>query len=215
MGNKSAILLLSGGIDSTTLLAQAKQEGYEIQAISFNYNQKHLVELEYAKKNARKYQVAKHKIISLDAGAFLSSALVNPHKSLETYPKHRLPEGPVNAYVPFRNLIFLSHALSYAETAGIRKIFIAFNKDDSTNFWDCSSEFLQKLNALTNSSTAIRIEAPFIKLTKKEVILLAQKLQVDLENTLSCYQPIEAKACGKCLSCTLIEKALQEIKLSS
>lgn len=203
MENKKAILLLSGGIDSTTLLAQLTQTGYEVTTLSFSYGQKHAVELEFARRNAEKYGVVSHMIMDLTPQQFGKSALVNKEKSIETYENGNLPQGEVNAYVPFRNLVFISHALSLAETSGINDVFVAFNKDDSTNFWDCRPGFVQALNAVSKQGGLIEIHAPFIQLSKTEVVQLARRLEVALDQTFSCYQPVAYRECGVCLSCRM------------
>ena len=138
MENKSVIVLLSGGIDSTTLLAQLTNEGYEVTALSFDYGQKHIEELQFAKQNALYYKVKQHKIVSISPDLFSSSALVNKEKQLTTYVDGKLPKNQVNAYVPFRNLLFVSMALSMAESLNCSTIYAAFNKDDGINYWDCS-----------------------------------------------------------------------------
>ena len=209
MEKNKVILLLSGGIDSTTLLARLKEENKEVLAISYFYDQKHVIELEYAKKNAKKYNVVQHKTIQLDSQLFLGSALVNNEKKLSTYENGEKPVGQENAYVPFRNLVFLSMALSLAESNDINNIYVAFNKDDCLNFWDCTTTFLFQLNMITKHSS-ISIHAPFIDLSKKEVVHLAKKLNVNLSETISCYQPVSYNECGKCLSCLVKGKALKE-----
>jgi len=208
MENKRAILLLSGGIDSTTLLAKLSSENYDVIAISFNYGQKHSIELNYAKINAEKYNVTEHYIIELDKSLFKSSALVNSEIGIETYENIELPEGQVNAYVPFRNLLFISTALSLAETMKINEVYLAFNSDDKANFWDCRTDFVEKINEIANFNTSIQIKTPFINLLKTEVIKLARQLNVDLNNTITCYQPNEATECGVCMSCVTKQKAL-------
>lgn len=207
MEKSKVILLLSGGIDSTTLLAKLKEENKEVLAISFFYDQKHAIELEFAKDNAEKYNVIKHKIIQLDRQLFSSSALVNGNKDLSTYEDGEKPEGQENAYVPYRNLVFLSMALSLAESYKINNIYVAFNNDDCINFWDCTSAFLTQLNAISEHSK-IEIHAPLVNLTKKEVVQLAKKLDVDLNKTISCYQPTNYMECGVCLSCQVKKVAL-------
>lgn len=207
MERNKALLLLSGGIDSTTLLAQLKRDCYDITALSFAYDQKHSIELEFALKNGLHYNVTDHKIINLDNQIFSNSALVNGQLDLKTYNKKDNPKGQQNAYVPFRNLIFLSMALGIAESRNIKEIYIAFNKDDCINFWDCTSTFLSQINSICIGSQ-ILIKAPFIDLSKAEVICLAKELDVDLNATISCYQPIDKDECGKCLSCLIKSKAL-------
>jgi 7-cyano-7-deazaguanine synthase len=209
MENKQAILLLSGGIDSTTLLAKLTSENYEVVAVSFHYGQKHEIELSYAKKNAEKYCVKKHLVIELDKTIFKSSALVNDKIAIATYESKELPEGEVNAYVPFRNLVFISTALSLAESMKVNEVFLAFNSDDNTNFWDCRIDFVKKINAIATSNTLIQIKTPFINLSKTEVVKLARQLNFDLNNTITCYQPKELTECGVCLSCVTKKKAIE------
>lgn len=209
MANKQAILLLSGGIDSTTLLAKLSSENYEVVAVSYHYGQKHGIELKYAKKNAEKYGVKKHHIIELDKILFNSSALVNQEIDITTYENDELPEGQVNAYVPFRNLLFISTALTLAETMKMNEVYLAFNNDDNANFWDCKTDFVEKINAIATSNTSIQIITPFINLSKTEIVKLARKLNVDLNNTITCYQPKETTECGVCLSCVTKQKAIE------
>lgn len=210
MKNKKAILLLSGGIDSTTLLAKLSSENYEIVAVSFHYGQKHGIELSYAKENAKKYGINKHHIIELDSILFKSSALVNPEIDIVTYEKNELPTGLVNAYVPFRNLLFISTALSLAETMKINEVYLAFNSDDNANFWDCRTNFIEAINAIAVSNSSIQVITPFINLSKSEIIKLARQLNVELSNTITCYQPKESRECGVCLSCITKIKALND-----
>ena len=211
MKNKQAILLLSGGIDSTTLLAKLATEGLDVIALSFNYGQKHCVELEFAKINAQKYGVKHHRIINLDNCFFDSSALINQEIDVSTYKSQILPTGKVNAYIPYRNLVFTSIALSFAENIGVEEIYLAFNKDDSKNFWDCKNDFIDYLNRISNLNNAIKVKTPFIDLTKKEVIALAKKLNVSIESTITCYQPNGTTECGYCLSCVTKKLALKEL----
>ncbi len=209
--NKTAILLLSGGIDSTTLLAKLSSENYEIVAVSFHYGQKHGIELNYAKRNAKKYGVKNHHFIELDNILFKSSALINQDIDIATYDNSTLPEGQVNAYVPFRNLVFISTALSLAESMKINEVYLAFNADDNSNFWDCRMDFVKKLNAIASLNTSIQIKTPFINLSKHEIVKLAQQLNVNLNDTITCYQPIEGQECGVCLSCITKQKAFENV----
>lgn len=209
MENKKVVLLLSGGIDSTTLLAQLSKEGFEITALSLDYGQKHRYELELAKQNAEAYQVKNHKIISIAPELFSASALVNKEKQLTSYTEGMLPEIQVNAYVPFRNLLFLSMALSLAESLDCAAVYAAFNKDDGINYWDCGPTFLANMTLIAQQNSDIQIESPFLNLTKKEVLVLAKKLDVNIKNTISCYQPIEDIECGICFSCTSKINAMQ------
>ncbi len=209
MENKRVILLLSGGIDSTTLLAKLSSENYDVIAVSFEYGQKHSIELNYAKKNAKKYGVKKHHIIKLDKILFNSSALVNHEIDITTYKDNKLPKRQDKSYVPFRNLLFISTASSLAETMEINEIYLAFNNDDSNNFWDCKIEFVEKINEMAALNTSIQIKTPFINLSKTEVVKLAKQLNVDLNNTITCYQPKGTTECGICLSCITKQKSLE------
>ena len=210
MENKKALLLLSGGIDSTTLLAKLASENYEITALSFYYGQKHSIELDFAKENAEKYKVKEHKIIEIDSQIMSTSALVSNEIQITTYQNTNLPAGKVNVYVPFRNMIFISMALSMAQSKSISKIYLAVNKDDSHNFWDCKSDFINCLNQITTLDSDIKILTPFINFSKGEVIKIAKYLNINLDNTITCYQPIGKVECGKCLSCVTKQKALAE-----
>lgn len=211
MENKRVILLLSGGIDSTTLLAKLSSENIDITAVSFYYGQKHGIELDFAKKNADKYGVKEHHIIELDEILFKSSALVNREINITIYDEKELSGERVNAYVPFRNLLFISTALSLAETMRIKEVYLAFNSDDSANFWDCRTDFIEKINAIATSNTSIQIKTPLINLSKTEIIKLARQLNVDLNNTITCYQPLGTTECGHCLSCFTKQKALTNV----
>jgi 7-cyano-7-deazaguanine synthase len=209
MKNKQALLLLSGGIDSTTLLAKLANENFEVFAISFNYGQKHKIELEYAIQNAKKYKIATHHIIKLDKFLFNSSALVNKKIDITAYEVNQLPKGQVNAYVPFRNLLFISTALSLAESMKINEIYLALNKEDEANFWDCKTDFVEKINSIASSHSSIKIRTPFINLSKTDIIKLAKQLKVDINNTISCYQPKGNLECGICLSCMTKQRAIK------
>ena len=212
MKHKRVILLLSGGLDSTTLLAKLSSENYKIIAFSFHYGQKHGIELNYAKHNAQKYSVKKHHIIELDNILFKSSALLNSEIDIATYENKELPIGQINAYVPFRNLLFISTALSLAETMNIDEVYLAFNSDDSHNFWDSKIDFIEKINAISTSNSSIQIKTPFINISKSKVVKLARQLNVDLQNTITCYQPNEATECRVCLSCITKQKALENAR---
>lgn len=208
---KQALLLLSGGIDSATLLAKLNSEVYQITALSFNYGQKHSVELNYAKELANKYEVKEHLILDIPNESFSGSALVNKTINPTKFNDYKnLPTEEVNSYVPFRNIIFLSFALSIAESRNIHEIFIAVNKEDAINYWDCSVEFIEKMNLISKMNTSISIESPFINLSKKEVVFLGKNLGVDFNQTISCYQPIDGVECGSCLSCIIKKEALNE-----
>lgn len=209
---KKAIVLLSGGLDSTTVLAVAKNLGYEIYALSFSYGQRHKIELEAAKNIAEKFAIKEHKTANIDLRLFGGSALT---ADIDV-PKNSVnPDKIPVTYVPARNTIFLSFALAYAETVGAFDIFIGVNAIDYSNYPDCRGEFISAFETLANLATAagdenkgdFKIHAPLIKMSKKEIIEVGLKLGVDYSLTHSCYDPIiinnKAKPCGKCDSCIL------------
>lgn len=203
-----AVVLLSGGLDSCTCMAVAQDRGYELYPISFNYHQRHSIELEGAKKIAAHYNVKKHLIIGTNMEQIGGSALTDNHIDV--------PEGDVDrkdvpvTYVPARNLIFLSYALGYAEVIGASHVFIGVNSVDYSGYPDCRPAFIEKFQAIADYATtatavqgkAIRIETPLQNLSKKDIVLLADKLKAPLLYTHSCYKGGE-KACGVCDSCKL------------
>ncbi len=215
--NKKAIVLLSGGLDSTTVLAIAKNSGFEIYALSFSYGQRHKIELELAKKIAKKFLVKEHKIAKINLRIFGNSALTDNiavPKSTNTKHQTLSTKIPVT-YVPARNTIFLSHALAYAETVGAFDIFIGANAVDYSNYPDCRKEFIETFENLANLATAaaaenrgkFKIHAPLIAMNKKEIIEKGIELGVDYSQTHSCYDPIlkdgKVQACKECDSCKL------------
>jgi len=210
---KKAIVLFSGGLDSTTVLAMAQQQGFELYAISFAYGQRHLIELDFATKLAQKFGVKEHKIATIDLRIFGGSALT----AEIAVPKNREIDDkkiPIT-YVPARNTIFLSYALAYAEVVGANDIFIGVNAVDYSGYPDCRPEFIGAFENLANLATAagsiksskFKIHAPLIKLNKKEIIQAGLALNIDYSSTHSCYDPIidgaQVLACGKCDSCQL------------
>lgn len=220
MASKLGIILLSGGIDSTVLLADLSNNGYKLHALSFDYGQRHLVELDYAKANATKYGVLSHKVVRLDNQLFAAqSSLTNTDLMVSVYGKGSLPTGTTDAYVPCRNMLFLSNATGYAETISCLEVFVAFNKDDAKNFPDCTPVFVEAFNNLVASqfppTKAPKIVAPFLSKTKTEIIQLATKLGVDISNTLTCYSPNGNEECGVCLSCSTKKTAISEIGSSN
>lgn len=204
MKNDAVILLLSGGIDSTTLLAKLTSAKKKVYAISFDYGQRNLIELQFAKANALKYNVVEHKIVMIDNSAFRTkSSLTNHAMPVTKYSSAE--DGITSEYVPSRNLIFLSYALSYAETIGCSSLYVGFNKDDSNHFPDCTPAFVEQLNLLTSVTGTmggeLKVYAPFIYYTKAELIKLARDLNVEIGDTISCYNPSGASECGMCYSC--------------
>lgn len=221
MESKRAVLLLSGGLDSTTLLALATSEGYAVHALSFNYGQRHSTELSSAKKVARRYGVVQHAVVEIDLRVFGGSALTADFP----VPKDRDlsvadAEIPVT-YVPARNTIFLSYALAFAEVVGAREIFIGVNALDYSGYPDCRPEFIAAFERMANLATragveakdepAIRIRTPLIDMSKREIIELGLRLGVDYSITTSCYDPgADGEACGRCDACQLRLRGFSE-----
>ena len=209
---KKAIVLLSGGLDSTTVLAAAINKGFNIIALSFNYGQRHNYEIECAKEIATFYNITKHQIANIDLGAIGGSALTD---DIEV-PKNR-DSGEMNSeipitYVPARNTIFLSYALALAEVENSFHIFIGVNALDYSGYPDCRSEYIesfQKMGRLATKSGVeeaeqLQIHTPLIDLKKSEIIKLGIELGVDYSKTHSCYDPLgKDEPCGKCDACLL------------
>lgn len=212
---KKAVILHSGGLDSTTALYLAKSQGYDVYALSFDYGQKHNKELNTAIEACNKIGVADHKIISINLDAWGGSALTDKSIDVPDYDAESTTI-PVT-YVPARNMIFLSMAASYAEAIGAYDIFIGVSQVDYSGYVDCRQTFIDAMEAAINQGTVcaveennpIKIHAPFINLTKSEEIILGTKLNVNYSLTWSCYKG-EEKACGVCDSCKLRLKAFEE-----
>ncbi len=203
---KKAVVLVSGGLDSATTLAIAGNKKFECHALSFDYGQRHIAELDAARKVADYFAVAEHKIITLDLREIGGSALTDLDIAV---PEQRSDGIPIT-YVPARNTIFLSFALAWAEVLGIQDIFIGVNAVDYSGYPDCRPEYLQAYERLANLATRagaedkrkLTIHAPLLELGKAEIIRKGAELKVDYSITLSCYQPDDAGyACGKCESC--------------
>ena len=211
----TAIILLSGGIDSATVLAIAIEQGYECHALSFNYGQRHQRELLAAKEIANHHNVASHVISSLELTAWGGSALTS---DIEV-PKDGLTEGIPVTYVPARNIIFLSHALGFAEAIGARDIFIGVNAVDYSGYPDCRGEFITAFEQTANLATKAGVEgdeftihAPLLQMSKVEIITRGLELGVDYSMTQSCYDPDESgNPCGECDACRLRTAAFAQI----
>ena len=214
-----AVVLLSGGLDSTTVLAIAKAEGHDVYALSFAYGQRHSWELECARVVARAGGANEHRIASIDLRAFGGSALT---ADIDV-PKGRSPEemgsGIPITYVPARNTIFLSYALAWAEVLGSSDIFIGVNALDYSGYPDCRPEFIAAFERMANLATkagvegrqALKIHAPLMSLTKAEIIKTGLELGVDYSLTSSCYDPSPTgQPCGSCDSCVLRQKGFRE-----
>jgi 7-cyano-7-deazaguanine synthase len=218
---KRAIVLLSGGLDSATCLLIARQEADEVFALSFDYGQRHSVELDRARSLATRYGAAGHRIIRLDHPAPEGSALTDPSREI---PRHALGRGPIPVtYVPARNTLFLAHAVAWGEGVGAGDIYIGANALDYSGYPDCRPEFLESFEKTANLGTKagaegalrFRIHAPLIAMTKGQIVALAARLGLDFSLTSSCYDPSpEGLPCGACDSCLLRAKGFQEAGLS-
>jgi len=211
-----AVVLLSGGLDSATCLAIARDEGYAVHAISFRYGQRHAYELDRARRLAETFGVASHRIVDIDLGQFGGSALTDANLAV---PKNDSVESlgtdiPIT-YVPARNTVFLSLALAMAEVVGSRDLFIGVNALDYSGYPDCRGEFIKAFEAMANLATKsavegdrpIRIHTPLLNLSKAEIIRLGLGLGVDYSMTLSCYDPGPGGVpCGRCDACLLRKK---------
>ena len=216
-GQKKAVILLSGGLDSTTILAMAKSTGFVPYALSFKYGQRHAIEIMAASNIVRIMGAAGHKIAEIDLRLFGGSALTDEID----VPKDRAIDNndiPIT-YVPARNTIFLSFALAYAETIGSFDIFIGANAVDYSGYPDCRPEYIQAFEDMANLATAasvsghgrFKIHAPLLQMSKAEIIRTGLALGVDYALTTSCYDPLpQGKPCGKCDSCILRRKGFAE-----
>ena len=218
--SKSAVVLLSGGLDSATVLAIAEQAGFDVYAMSFHYGQRHVAELECAKNIANKAAVKRHVITEIDLAVFGGSALTDSGIAV---PKGRAADEmshdiPVT-YVPARNTIFLSFALAWAETLNCSDIFIGVNALDYSGYPDCRPEYIEAFSRMANLATRagvegtqrLNIHTPLIQLTKGQIIRRGLDLGVDYSLTSTCYDPApDGKSCGRCDACVLRLKGFAE-----
>lgn len=220
--DKKAVALLSGGIDSTTALAMAQAEGYEVHGLSFFYGQRHGLEVEAAIRIGRAAKLADHRIAEIDLSIFGGSALtsdtaVPKGRSLEEMTR----EVPIT-YVPARNTIFLSYALAFAESIGADDIFIGVNAIDYSGYPDCRPEYIRAFETMANLGTragmeghGIKIRTPLIEMSKAKIIRAGTALGVNYRHTTSCYDPDDAGlACGACDSCLIRKKGFEEAGLA-
>ncbi len=214
--NKKAVVLSSGGLDSTTVMAIAKSEGFEIFSISFRYGQRHSVELEAAKMVATALGTKKHIVVDIDLGKIGGSALTDDIDVPKERDEKEMQDIPVT-YVPARNTVFLSYALAWAEVLEASDIFIGVNAIDYSGYPDCRPEFIKAYEYMANLATKagvegsrLKIRTPLIDLTKAQIIQKGMELGVDYSITHSCYDPINDKACGQCDSCVLRKKGFVE-----
>ncbi|EAS46392.1 exsB protein [marine gamma proteobacterium HTCC2207] len=211
---KKAVILVSGGLDSTTVVAMAKSQGYDCYTLSFDYGQRHRSELVAAQKISELMTVHAHKVVKLDLGSIGGSALTD--SSIEV-PETETTGIPVT-YVPARNTVFLSIALGWAEVLGANDIFLGVNAVDYSGYPDCRPEYIKAFETMANLATKAAVEgqkltihAPLIDLTKGQIVEAGMALGVDYSNTVSCYQAnLEGEACGKCESCRLRRQGFEQ-----
>lgn len=204
---KKAVVLLSGGLDSATILAVAQSQGYDCYALSFDYGQRHRVELDAASVVASNNHVSDHLILNIDLGRMGGSALTD--RDIDV-PEQKTEGIPVT-YVPARNTVFLSYALAWAEVLGASTIFIGVNAVDYSGYPDCRPQYIEAFQTMASLATRagveghpIQIAVPLIKLSKSDIVLWGNELGVDYSLTVSCYQPdARGRACGVCESCRL------------
>ncbi len=207
MNEKKAVILLSGGLDSITVLAYAKSQRYQCYTLSFDYGQRHNAELNAARKIAEHYQVEEHKVINLGLSDIGGSALTDENIAVPDTPQEGIPV----TYVPARNTVFLAFALGWAEVLNASDIFIGVNAVDYSGYPDCRPEFINAFQNLANLATKagvegeqIKVHTPLILFSKAEIIQLGTRLGVDYQTTVSCYAAdAEGRACGHCDACRL------------
>lgn len=212
----SAVVLLSGGLDSTTALAMARAEGLTCHALTVRYGQLHACELDAAARVAAALGAAEHRVLTLDLAPLARSALTSADLAV---PKDRslaeigAPGDVPVTYVPARNTVLLALALAWAETLGAQDIFVGVNVLDASGYPDCRPAFIDAFQALAQVATrggGFRVRAPLIAMTKAEIILAGARLGVDYGLTHSCYDPIDDRACGRCDACHLRRKGFAE-----
>jgi 7-cyano-7-deazaguanine synthase len=215
---KHAVVLLSGGLDSTTTMAIAAADGYELYALSFDYGQRHHHEMDAARRVAKALRAKEHQIAKIDLRVFGGSALTADVDVPKSRSESEIGHGIPNTYVPARNTIFLAYALGWAEVLNAGHIFLGVNAIDYSGYPDCRPEFIMLFETLANAGTKagaegrrFQIHTPLIKLSKAQIIRKAMELKVDLSLTHSCYDPMPAGlACGQCDSCLLRLKGFRE-----
>ena len=211
---KKAVILVSGGLDSTTVLSMAMDQGYQCHTLSFDYGQRHRSELEAAQRVSRAMAVKEHKVVRLDLGTIGGSALTDVTIAV---PESETEGIPVT-YVPARNTVFLSIALGWAEVLGANDIFLGVNAVDYSGYPDCRPQYIAAFETMANLATKATVEgqklsihAPLIAMTKAEIIQTGMVLGVDYSQTVSCYQAsLEGLACGRCDSCRLRQQGFTE-----
>ena len=220
---KNAVVLLSGGLDSTTVLAIAQSQGYRCHALTMQYGQRHAIEIDAARVIAAKMGVAKHIVMPIELRQFGGSALTSSDLAVpKDRPLDEMSHGIPVTYVPARNTIFLSFALAWAETLGAVDLFVGVNALDYSGYPDCRPEYIEAFERLANLATKIGVEGarfkvhtPLIDMTKAYIVKRGLELGVDFGLTTSCYDPApDGKACGRCDSCQLRLKGFAENQTS-
>jgi 7-cyano-7-deazaguanine synthase len=209
--DSNAVVLLSGGLDSATVLAIAQDDGFDVSTISFRYGQRHAREVQAAERIAEQARVTRHEIIDIDLRAFGGSALTADVAVPKGREPHEMGANVPVTYVPARNTIFLSFALAYAEVSSADHIFIGVNSLDYSGYPDCRREYIEAFETMANLATRRAVEGrrmtihtPLIAMTKAEIVRLGMALGVDYAQTTSCYDPADdGAACGACDACTL------------
>jgi len=218
-----AVVLLSGGIDSTTTLAVARQRGFETFALTFRYGQRHAAEIEAARRVAQALGAAAHEIVTIDLRAFGGSALTGDLAVPKDRAAHEIGDDIPVTYVPARNTIFLSFALAWAEVLGAWDVFLGVNALDYSGYPDCRPEFIGAFERMANMATKaavegrhrLKVHTPLIHLSKADIVREGTALGVDYGPTLSCYDPTpDGAACGRCDACALRRKGFAEAGLS-
>ena len=218
--SRPAVVLLSGGLDSTTALVIAKEEGFECSAMSFRYGQRHVFELTAAEHVAARLGVRDHVVVDINLRQFGGSALTGDIDVPKGRTTGEMGQGIPVTYVPARNTVFLSFALAWAETLGAQDIYIGVNVLDYSGYPDCRPEYINAYEAMANLATRAGVEGhqrltihtPLIQLTKAEIITRGLELDVDYALTSSCYDPgVDGRPCGGCDSCLLREKGFAEV----
>ncbi|MBP5590408.1 7-cyano-7-deazaguanine synthase QueC [bacterium] len=205
--SKKAVVLFSGGLDSTTVLVYAMKQGYDVYPLTFSYGQRHAIEIKQSERTLEKYGLTpRQTVFSIDLTPFVNCSLINKNLEVPEFAENRIP----STYVPSRNIIFLSIASGMAETLGAEKIFIGVNSVDYSGYPDCRPEFIDAFNKTIAVGTkqgvesGIKVEAPILNMSKKEIIELGMSLGVDYSLTHSCYNPTPyGLSCGVCDSCRL------------
>lgn len=219
---KRAVVLLSGGLDSTTVLAFAQNAGFDVHALTANYGQRHQIEIEFARRIAENFGLKKHTIIDINLRQFGGSALTDDIEVPENRSLDEMEREIPVTYVPARNTIFLSYALAWAEVLGSTDIFTGVNAVDYSGYPDCRPEYIQAFETMANLATKAGVEGnkltihtPLIALRKADIIKLGTELGVDYSLTLTCYEPnLAGEACGVCDSCILRRKGFQDAGLN-